>query len=204
MLVFQGILLFLFIPIVLFLFLAFPFGVLPSVCAGIVIMFGHRFIARPYMMKNIDKKCLWSGRPVGKNPILFTLKDKSGDLNFRMFSEKDRKNAIRFFNFIYSARFFLIPAILGTLAWYLISLILGEIDSGLRYLPRETFVQIFKVVIAFTVVSSSLLYKMGKTSEPVHSIFPVHNFFLLGIRWILWVFRIVGAWWIVQWILRIV
>jgi hypothetical protein len=26
--------------------------------------------------------------------------------------------------------------------------------------------------------------------------FPVHNFYLLGIRAILWIFRLVGAWWI--------
>jgi hypothetical protein len=28
--------------------------------------------------------------------------------------------------------------------------------------------------------------------------FPLHNFFLLGIRNTLWVFRLVGAWWLVD------
>jgi len=26
--------------------------------------------------------------------------------------------------------------------------------------------------------------------------FPVHNFFLLGIRNLLWVFRLIGLWWL--------
>jgi hypothetical protein len=28
--------------------------------------------------------------------------------------------------------------------------------------------------------------------------FPAHNFFLLGLRSLLWIFRLVGAWWIVR------
>ena len=31
--------------------------------------------------------------------------------------------------------------------------------------------------------------------------FPVHNLFLLGVRNTLWVFRLVGLWWLVSWIL---
>lgn len=202
MLVFQGILLFLFIPLVLFLFLAFPLGVVPSICAGVVIMFGHRFVARPYMIKNISKRCLWSGRRLKKNSPTFILKGKKGNLNIHALTPGNKENIVRFLNFVDSAKIFLMPAILGTLTWYLSSVVIGEINSGWRYLQRDTLVQIFKVVIAFTVLSSSFLYKLGKNVEPVHSVFPVHNFFLLGIRWILWVFRIVGAWWIVQWVLK--
>jgi hypothetical protein len=199
--IFQGIGLFLFIPLVLFLFLAFPLGVLPSICAGVVIMFGHRFIARPYMLRNIDKRCLWSGRQLKKNPRSFILRSRKGDLTFYANTLTYKENSVRFFNFVDSAKIFLKPAILGTLAWYLCSVTIGEINPNWRYLARDTFVQIFKLVIALTVLSGSFLYRMGKTVEPVNAVFPVHNFFLLGIRWILWVFRIVGTWWIVQWFL---
>jgi hypothetical protein len=198
--VFQGILLFLFIPLVLFLFLAFPLGVLPSICAGVVIMFGHRFIARPYMLRNINKRCIWSGMGLKKNPVSFILRNKKGDLTLYAKTASNKENAIRFFNFVDSARIFLKPAILGTLTWYLCSVIIGEINPDWQYLTRDSYVQIFKIVIAVSVLSGSFLYKIGKTVEPVNAVFPVHNFFLLGIKWILWVFRIVGAWWIVQWV----
>ena len=203
MLILQGILLFLFIPLVLFLYLSFPFGTLPSIIIGALIMFGHRFIARPYMTRNIDKRCVWSGRALKSGDINFILKTKKEDLTFRSYSSKDKENALRFFNFVYSARFLLKALILGTLAWYLLSLIAGEINNAWRYLPRETFVSIFKVIIAVTVVSASFLYRLGGKTEPVNGVFPAHNFFLLGIRWILWVFRIVGIWWIVQWVVNI-
>jgi hypothetical protein len=33
---------------------------------------------------------------------------------------------------------------------------------------------------------------------PAHVPFPAHNLFLLGVRNLLWIFRLVGAWWIVR------
>jgi hypothetical protein len=197
----QGILLFLFIPLVLYLFLTFPFDTLPSLIIGALIMFGHRFIARPYMLRNIDKRCIWNGRLLNDKNQRFVVKTKKENLTFFAFSAEDKGNALKFFNYLHYARSILKIAILGTLAWYIVSLLLGEINSAWRYLPRETFVQIFKVVIAFTVVLSSVLYRFAAKAEPVKAVFPTHNFFLLGIRWILWVFRIVGILWIVQWIL---
>lgn len=201
MIIIQGILLFLFIPVVLFLFLSFPLGTVPSIVIGALIMFGHRFIARPYMLKNINKRCLWSGRLIKGDNLALNVKTKNGDLVFRVLAQKEKTNSIRFFNFIYKNRIFLKAAILGTLLWYLVSLLAGELNSAWAYLSREVLAQIFKVIIAFTVVISSFLYRFGSVSEPVNAVFPAHNFFLLGIRWILWIFRIVGTWWLTQWLL---
>ena len=46
---FRGILLFLFIPLVLFLFLKHPFGVIIGFVIAIVIMISHRLVAIPFM-----------------------------------------------------------------------------------------------------------------------------------------------------------
>ena len=67
----KGILLFLFIPIVLILYLVFPLGVLPSVILGIVLMLGHRFIARPFMFRNLEKRCVWNGSPIKNSTSKF-------------------------------------------------------------------------------------------------------------------------------------
>jgi hypothetical protein len=37
----------------------------------------------------------------------------------------------------------------------------------------------------------------------LRSPFPLHNLFLLGIRNTLWVFRLVGAWWLVAGVLQV-
>jgi len=51
--------------------------------------------------------------------------------------------------------------------------------------------------VALTVVGASLGYlAVREAAEPVTSPFPLHNLFLLGIRNTLWVFRVVGAWWL--------
>ena len=39
---------------------------------------------------------------------------------------------------------------------------------------------------------------LGGPSERPAVPFPVHNFFLLGVRNLLWIFRLVGIWWIVR------
>ncbi|MBZ0111464.1 MAG: hypothetical protein K8J08_03305, partial [Thermoanaerobaculia bacterium] len=59
---FQGILLFLFIPVVLGLFVLHPPPIAGSLATGIVLMIGHRFLARPYMLRALPRKCLWCNR----------------------------------------------------------------------------------------------------------------------------------------------
>ena len=47
----QGILLFLFVPLVLVLYLRQPLGPVVSILIGLGIMFAHRFIAAPWMAR---------------------------------------------------------------------------------------------------------------------------------------------------------
>src|SRR3989304_6164511 len=57
-----GVLLFLFIPLVLFLFVRHPRPLWASLVGGIVLMLGHRFAARPYMLRVLPAKCVWCNR----------------------------------------------------------------------------------------------------------------------------------------------
>src|SRR5262245_46014887 len=57
-----GIALFLFIPLVLFLFVRHPAPLGVSVGAGVVLMVGHRLLARPYMVRVAPVKCVWCNR----------------------------------------------------------------------------------------------------------------------------------------------
>ena len=46
-------------------------------------------------------------------------------------------------------------------------------------------------------VTASFTYPLAAERRPPAVPFPVHNFFLLGVRPLLWIFRIVGVWWVV-------
>jgi hypothetical protein len=37
---------------------------------------------------------------------------------------------------------------------------------------------------------------LGRPGPPPRAAFPPHNFTLLGVRNLLWIFRLVGVWWI--------
>ncbi len=200
----QGIGLFIFIPIVLVLYLVYPLGVLPSILLGMGLMFGHRFIARPWMMKNINKRDIWTGNLLEKTEHKFQLIEGKEELLFYASTEKNRTEAVKFFNFLRKYRFIAGPAILGTVFWYLVSVLLAEASESLRYLSMDHMVLIFKMVIAVTVILVSILYKTADTQTPVKAVFPVHNLFLLGISWTLWIFRLVGIYWVVKGLLEII
>jgi hypothetical protein len=167
-------------------------------------MLGHRFIARPFMMKHGESRCIWSGEPLPEKKALFHITDGKDKVILYGTNLKNKENALRFFNFLYKFRFIIKPAILLTLLWYLVSVIMYQSSNKLIYLSLDSLILIFKMIIAFTVVSVSILYRFGKYDDNVKSIFPVHNLSLLGIFWTLWIFRVVGAFWIAEGILNII
>ena len=59
----------------------------------------------------------------------------------------------------------------------------------------------FLLVVGVTVnvaASGYLLLPAGGSRASIPVPFPLHNFFLLGVRSLLWIFRLVGIWWIYQ------
>jgi hypothetical protein len=74
---------------------------------------------------------------------------------------------------------------------------------GQPLLPHELNALQFRTVVALTVVGVSVAYMaVSSPVEPLACPFPLHNLFLLGIGNTLWVFRLVGAWWLVDAFLR--
>lgn len=190
-----GVLLFLFIPVVLFLFVRHPEPIGASLIAGVVLMVGHRLVARPYMERVLSVKCTWCNRvlpPDGGE----TLELLSGE---RVIEARccpaHRPPAERFFAFLDSwswvlrAGIFLpLVLLLGTLA---------AAASGLEP-PVEEVTAFFKLAVGIAVNLAALGYLFVRGRSPAAVPFPVHNFFLLGVRNLLWVFRLVGIWWIWQ------
>jgi hypothetical protein len=88
-------------------------------------------------------------------------------------------------------------AIFVPLAAYLINALLAI--GGRAPLSLDAARWVFKIPIAAAVVVLSFAWPYGRTMSREPAIdFPVHNLSLLGARWTLWVFRLVGLFWLGQ------
>ncbi len=199
----QGVALFLFIPLVLFLLLQQPLGPGWSVAIGLAIMFGHRYLAEPWAAKFSDVRCLWCGR-VGVSRAVDVV---AGGRTWptRACSERHAELARRFLGFVFMFRVPIAVGIFAPLAWLLAASLAAA--AGRPLLPHETNALVFRVVVAATVVVASCSPFMPGGAEhsdaPAHCPFPLHNLVLLGIGNTLWVFRLVGAWWLVDALIRL-
>jgi hypothetical protein len=190
---FCGILLFLFIPLVLFLFLKYPFGIIPSFAAALVIMISHRFVAIPFMNRFRKSRCLWCGK-TSRLRVSQTVKCGK-PLEFEFCVERCIHRAKCFFDFCSSHAMLLRLGIFLPLVWYVVSMSLDALK--VIQFPRDWNHFIFQFFIACTVVSISFLYRTAKETNSPTFPFPIHNLFLLGIQNTRHVFRLVGIWWIV-------
>jgi hypothetical protein len=205
----QGFLLFLFIPLVLFLFVRHPRPVGASLAGGIVLMVGHRLLARPYMRRALADKCVWCNRVLsggaegGAGGASGRRRGEASSLELRSRDEvfaarccaEHRAPAARFFSFLEAWRWPLRMGIFVPLAFLLLSL--AAVAAG-QPAPIDLATAWFKLVVGVTVNLAALGYLLAREHAPISVPFPLHNFFLLGVRNLLWIFRLVGIWWIWQ------
>jgi len=193
--VLTGLLLFLFIPLVLFLFVAHPAPIGASLAAGVALMAGHRFLARPYMRRALAAKCLWCNRVLGEAAgETDALEIHSGGAVWTArCCPGHRTAAARFLAFLESWAW---PLRLGIFLPLL--LLLGALAATAlgRTVPLGTATDLFRLIVGVTVNVAAWGYLGTRERAPARIPFPLHNFTLLGIRTLLWVFRLVGIWWI--------
>ncbi len=204
-----GVLLFLFIPLVLWLFVRHPAPLAGSLAAGIVLMAGHRFLALPYLRRALPWKCLWCNRVLpascGDPPSVTLVLAAGGAVLAARCCARHRPPAARFLGFLAAARQ---PLRLGIFVPLLVLLAaLATAAAGHpHFLPAAT--ALFQLLVGLTVSAAAWGYLLKRPdgephapippTPPIAVPFPVHNFFLLGLRALLWIFRLVGAWWIVR------
>jgi hypothetical protein len=197
-----GVVLFLFIPLVLFLFVRHPAPVGVSLGAGLVLIVGHRLLARPYMDRVAAVKCVWCNRilpaaPEGKRAGEISILElrSGGRIVKARCCAVHRKPAAKFFTFLHTWRW---PLRLGIFAPLLFLLIALAASAAGQPAPVDLATAWFKLVIGVAVNLAAFGYLAAREGGPLDVPFPLHNFFLLGIRNLLWVFRLVGIWWIWQ------
>jgi hypothetical protein len=189
-----GVLLFLFIPVVLFLFVRHPAPVGLSLAAGGLLMIGHRFLARPYMERTLPVKCLWCNRVPPRTPADLELRSGRRTLAAHCCAAH-REPAAKFFSFLQLWRW---PLRLGIFLPLLFLLTALAVSAAGQPAPVAFATNWFKLVVGITVNVAALGYLAAREHAPIEVPFPAHNFFLLGVRNLLWIFRLVGLWWIWQ------
>jgi hypothetical protein len=197
----QGFLLFTFIPLVLALFLRLPLGPAPSVLLGLAVMVAHRLIAAPWARRHAAERCAWCA---GQAAADFGLAVDSGAGTWALAacSARHASLAARVVSLTRRWRAPLSVAIFAPLALLVGSTLAAA--AGWPIFSHEVASLQFRLIVALAVVAASLGYRLVR--EPDYRLvcpFPLHNLLLLGIRQTLWVFRIVGAWWIVDAVARL-
>ena len=192
-----GLLLFLPVPIVLFLFTRAPFGVGASLALGVALMLSHRVYARPFALARSARRCLWCGRATVEGPA-FDVEEPFGTTRWRACGEAHADRAHRFLEWAARHRRFLQVGILGTLAAFLVAgaVIASGRVSATRY---PDAVNAFRLAIAITVLPLGFLATRGRAQadSPLRPPFPVHLQALIGTWAVSWLFRVVGAAWLI-------
>lgn len=193
-----GIGLFAFIPLVLWLFVAHPEPIGLSLAGGVVLMLGHRFLARPYLERVRSEKCLWCNRmPLPPGAVGLVLENRSGQALEAFCCPRHAPSAARFFAFLARHGRTLAIGIFVPLLVLLGSLLATALG---RSVPLDSVVRFFQATVGLTVSLAAWWgYRLAPPGAPAGPlVFPLHNFFLLGVRGLLWIFRIVGAWWVLR------
>ena len=126
-----GILLFLPVPAVLLLFTRTPFGVVPSIAAGLTLMVTHPFYARPWALHHASRRCLWCGGPVaagtgGGTGSALTVTDPRGTVDWNACSDEHRVSLTAMLRFAARHGTLLRIGVLGTVMVSLVAAVLAD------------------------------------------------------------------------------
>jgi hypothetical protein len=198
-----GLLLFLPVPLVLFLLTGQPLGPWLSLGAGVTILLTHRLYARPFALSRAQKRCLWCGGPAGGGPRV-DLDEPLGRTSWRACGEEHASLLTRTLVWAGDRSLRLRLGILGSL----LALLGLSVAAALGWPPglaAADAAAVFRLGVALTVLPLGWLGPLASPpGRPTGRLpFPIHLQALVGTVQVLWLFRLVGAWWLVAALLHL-
>ena len=193
-----GLLVFLPIPFVLFLYTRNPWGVGLSMGVGLVLMVSHVAYARPYARFRAGKRCLWSGAPI-REGIPVPVQDPLGRIDWIAQDPQAADRLARTLGWGRRNGMFLRIGVLGSLIGFLVLHPLVALERVPHVQTADT-INFFRLGIATTVLPFGWLGPRSRPDEadPLSFPSPMHIQALIGTRTMIWLFRIVGVAWLVQ------
>lgn len=191
-----GILLFLPVPIVLFLFTRAPLGPLASLGLGVLLVATHRLYARPFALARAGRRCLWCGGAAGDGPALAVV-EPLGPTTWRACREDHAARLRRVFGFAGRNAAFLRVGILGSLVAFLAVALLAGLGRAWPSAGADA-VALFRGGVAVSVLPLGWLSaaRGPEAPSPAPVPFPLHIQALIGTWAVLWLFRLVGIAWL--------
>ena len=190
-----GLLLFLPVPIVLLLFTRLPFGVWPSLAAGVALMITHRFYARPFARRHAAARCLWCAGGAEGGPVV-RIGEPFGETEWRTCGPAHGDRVRQVLGWARGHAALLKAGILGGLVVFLIGASASPLTP--RALQPQDWVAFFRVAVAVAILPMGwlALRHAPSTADPLPSPFPVHIQALIGTASVLWLFRVIGVVWL--------
>lgn len=192
-----GLLLFLPVPLVLWLFTRMPLGAIPSLALGVFLVATHRLYARPFALSRAGLRCLWCGGPAGGGPEI-EIAEPLGLTLWHACREAHLSPLARTMEFTHRHASFIRIGILGSLAAFLAASLAAA--AGLGAAPTLADARaILHLGVAVCVLPLGWAGPSAQSpSRQAPKVpFPVHIQALLGTRAVLWLFRLVGIAWLV-------
>ena len=196
-----GLLLFLPVPCVLWLFTQRPAGIVPSLTAGILLVATHRLYARPFALARAHRRCLWCGTAVEAG-MEIAVTEPSGATRWRTCGPDHLQPLARTLSFAARHSLLLRVGILGSLGLFLAMAVAGATGHGGAFTAADA-TAVFRLGVAASVLPLGWLGARGSAMEPYVAPFPVHIQALIGTRAVLWLFRWVGIAWLVLGVIHV-
>jgi hypothetical protein len=203
-----GLLLFLPVPVVLWLFTRQPLGPWGSLGAGALLVLTHRLYARPFALSRAARRCLWCGGPAGDGPGV-DVHEPLGRTSWRACGAPHAGALLQTLGWATDRSWLLALGILGTLALFFLGAVAAALGRPAWLEPGDP-VALFRLGVALTVLPfgwlapASVARGVPPEGRPAGRLpFPVHIQALLGTLWVVWLFRLVGLWWLVAALLHI-
>jgi hypothetical protein len=193
-----GVLLFLPVPAVLWLFTRTPLGTVGSLGLGVLGMATHGLYARPFALARAGRRCLWCGGAAGDGPRL-EIAEPLGTRTWRACSERHGERLGRVLGWAGAHARFLRVGILGALGIFLLAMPFAGIGR-LGPVSGDDVVALFKLGVSSTVLPFGWLaaWRGSPAAGPPAVPLPVHMQALIGTWAVLWLFRLVGLLWLFQ------
>lgn len=189
-------LLFLPVPLVLWLFNALPWGLWPSLGLGVALMVTHRLYARPYALGRAGRRCLWCGRDADAGHLeSITVVEPPGETAWKVCSGEHLARLTGFLGWASRNAVFLKIGIAGTLLAYLVTVPMAAYGKLGAWTPVDLSYG-FRGLIALTVLPLGWLGPMSEAGSRLKVPFPVHIQALIGTVVVVWLFRLIGLTWL--------
>jgi hypothetical protein len=190
-----GVLLFLPVPLVLWLFTRLPLGRWESLSLGVLLMASHRLYARPFARARAQERCLFCGGGARDGPEVL-VGEPTGTTAWRCCHEAHARRLQSILGWASAHRRALLLGIGGATGLLLFGTALAG-RGPLRGVTSSDVAALFRVLVALCVLPLGFLGPLFVPPDGVPSVpFPVHIQALTGTLVVVWLFRIVGAVWL--------